>query len=457
MKIERHRGNQERLILTSMIVDDQALAKIATQWKGDLFQSKWANLIGSWCADYHRKYGKAPGRHIQDIVNEWASKDAPKETVQLIDRFLSGLSDEYEQNGNSAYSLDQAGDYFNSVRARRLVEQVEECVETGQSTKALELIQGFRRLELGQNAWVDPFSPEVFSSVFDDPVESIIKLPGSLKTFFGRSLCRDAFISFLGSEKRGKSFFLMEMVYRALCSRCRTAYFEVGDMSQRQVLDRLACRISRRPLRTEEVKIPISISRDPDQSMADVLHDCRELKGLTKAEGFKAVKRFLKTKVRGHGFLRMSCYSSGTISAEQIRHRIQDWAMEGWRADCVVIDYSDLLEGPSGFEGRDQINETWKQLRRLSQDMHCLVITATQADARSYDAAGLSMRNFSEDKRKLSHVTGMVGLSQTGEERVQGITRLNWIVRREADSFASRYLHVAGCLPLASPVIKSTF
>lgn len=455
MKVERHRGNQERLILIALITDDQVLAQIATKWKGDLFQSKWANIIGNWCVKYHRKYAKAPGKHIEDIASEWSSKGAPKETVQLVDRFLSGLSDEYERNGNSSYSLDQAGDYFNSVQVRRLTETIEDDLESGQSAKALERLQTFRRIELGGDSWVDPFDEAVFSTIFDDPVESIVKFPGAVGQFFGSSLCRDSFVSFLAPEKRGKSWMLLEMVYRSLCSRCRTAWFEVGDMSQKQVLNRLAMRIARRPMHDKDCYVPVAIEKLPDSSMAEATRDYRSFKGLTKAEGIRAVKRFLKTKVRGNDYLRLSCYSSGSVSAEQVRHRIQDWAMSGWVADVVIIDYADLLEGPAGYEGRDQINETWKQLRRLSQDLHCLVVTATQADAKGYDSTTLDMRNFSEDKRKLSHVTGMVGICQTGEERLQGITRLNWIARREEQP--GRHVHLAGCLDLASPLIKSTF
>ena len=56
----------------------------------------------------------------------------------------------------------------------------------------------------------------------------------------------------------------------------------------------------------------------------------------------------------------------------------------------------------------NQINTTWKQLRALSQDRHCLVVTATQANAGSYTReAPMDRRSFSEDKRKLAHATGI--------------------------------------------------
>ena len=57
-------------------------------------------------------------------------------------------------------------------------------------------------------------------------------------------------------------------------------------------------------------------------------------------------------------------------------------------------------------------NEIWKNLRALSQSRNCLVLTATQADAKSYEKNVLTMSNYSEDKRKFAHVTAMYGLNQ---------------------------------------------
>ena len=119
--------------------------------------------------------------------------------------------------------------------------------------------------------------------------------------------------------------------------------------------------------------------------------------------------------------------------------------------DVIIIDYADIL-APEPNTGqlniRDQINSTWKALRRLSQEKHCLVIAPTQADAASYNQTLLDLRNFSEDKRKLSHVTGMLGLNQTKEEKGRGIMRLNWIVLREDNFQTDRCLYVGQCLTL---------
>jgi hypothetical protein len=85
------------------------------------------------------------------------------------------------------------------------------------------------------------------------------------------------------------------------------------------------------------------------------------------------------------------------------------------------------------------------------------VVTATQTAARGYDAITQSQKHFSEDKRKLAHVTGMVGLNQTVKEKEKGIMRLNWIELREGWYSERQCCYVATCFELANMAVKSCF
>jgi len=183
-------------------------------------------------------------------------------------------------------------------------------------------------------------------------------------------------------------------------------------------------------------------------------------KPISKAEWMAAQEKVLQLTSHSSSLLRLSCTSNSSTKVEDIRNSLDEAIKEGWVPDVVVIDYADILAPEAGVRGEDfrqQTNDTWKALRRLSQDYHCLVVTATQSDAASYDARIIRKKNFSEDKRKLAHVTGMAGLNQTEEEKRKGLYRLNWVVLREAMSFESKCVVVAGCLALSRPVIRSAW
>ena len=99
----------------------------------------------------------------------------------------------------------------------------------------------------------------------------------------------------------------------------------------------------------------------------------------------------------------------------------------------------------------------WKNLRALSQERHVLLITATQADKDSYKKGRLSLSNFSEDKRKLAHVTAQYGLNQDpqGREKKLGIMRINEIVVREGEFSSDNEVYVLQDLATGRPFLES--
>ena len=149
-------------------------------------------------------------------------------------------------------------------------------------------------------------------------------------------------------------------------------------------------------------------------------------------------------------FLRVSVHPNSSINLAGVSSVLDRWELQhDFIPDIIIIDYADILapEDPKK-QTRDQVNDTWKALRRLSQERHCLVLAPTQANAASYGAETQDMGNFSEDKRKLAHVTGMLGLNQTPEEKGMGVMRLNWIALRESSFNVKRCLWVGQSLTL---------
>lgn len=218
------------------------------------------------------------------------------------------------------------------------------------------------------------------------------------------------------------------------------------------------CRISRIPLQPGAVPYPRSIQREKGCRVASVEMEDKEFEtALSWRKAWKACQKFLERKVKtSQSMWKLSCHPNSTLTVNGIRSILSGWEREGWTPDVVVVDYADILgsDHPK-LDYRHQINETWKALRALSQSLHCLLITASQTDADAYRRNTITRSNFSEDKRKLAHVTGMIGLNQTPEEGEQGIIRLNWIVRRESSFRETQCVHVAGALGLANPAVAS--
>ena len=465
MRISKRDSTDERRVLTGMIVDQIVLANIADKWDGKMFNNRWSNLIGKWCVDFYRRYDKAPGPAIEGLFESWSQGAHDDDTVQLVEKFLTRLSGDYDElakESNSDYLVDRAAEHFNRVRLDRLKEALSGDIDANDVTSAILKVQQFDRLEMGQGSAVDVLQDQqAIRDAFERRSEVLIQYPGALANFFGTSLERDGLIAFMGPEKRGKTFWLMDLAWRAVLQRRRTAFFAVGDMSQDQMLRRFAIRACRRPLDAKKIKYPKQLVKDPDQDIAEPLLELKQYtKQLTWQKAWHTFQETATRRIKSKDpYLRMSVHPNSSINVAGIKSIVAGWERRGWTPDVIVIDYADILAPPagSGDETRNQTNATWKQLRALSQSLHCLVVTATQSDAQSYNADTVRRTHFSEDKRKLAHVTGLIGLNATEPETELGLMRLNWIVLRESKFTESQCVHVAGCLDIANPALLSTF
>jgi len=463
MKVHSRKSNDERNILIAMIVDDIVLGRIHSKWSGNMFKAKWSNLIAKWSLNYYKEYQKAPQQQIEHLFAAWASKSKSKETVALVEKFLSTLSDEYEdlkESINSQFIIDTAGKYFNQVQIERLVDELQGDLDFKEIQQADDRIVSYHQIEMGVGEGIDILhDKEAIKEAFADERKSIVQYPGALGKFFGRSLERDGFIAFMGPEKRGKSFWLMDIAYRAMCQRKRVAFFEAGDNSKNQIMRRLMIRVSQHPMRPGKIELPTDIYMDDKEGVQVNVKTKKFKKGLDWRIARKACKMLMRKKIKSkHSYFKLSSHFNSTLSVRGMEAILQNWERENWTPDVVVVDYADILDmDHAGLEGRERINETWKQLRSLSQKYHCLLVAATQADAASYDSNIMRKKHFSEDKRKLSHVTGVVGINQSKEEKEMGVMRLNWVVLREDAFSESKCCHVAGCLAIGNPAMKSFF
>ncbi len=453
MKVTRHHGTVMRRVLAGMIQDSTVCGRIASQWSGNgLFDVPWANLVAGWAIRHLRKYNTAIGSDLRPTFDTWATgTKAPEETIKAIESFLTHLSREEGTNDYSSdYLLDCAGDHFNSIRLKRVMEEAEEELERGRCSQAQDILHQSGKVELGVGALVKPADDlEVWIRAFDEENERpLFGYPGRLNYFLGRWMQRDSFIAFMGPDKSGKSMWLLDAVYRGIRARKRVVFFECGDMSEVQVIRRLGQRIMKRPRRKSTVEIPIKFEGDEVEYRSRVCS-----KNLSPRACYKALRKW----TGGRDTFRMACYPNSTVSVTDLLSTLRSWEVDGWVPDIVVADYADILAPPPGSDdGLDQIDMTWKLLRRLSQEYHCLVLTATQSSAAAYNTKTLlGKKHFSGRKTKLAHVTGMVGLNVSTIDKQRGVTRLNWVVRREGAYDDAKALSVAGCLAIACPAMKS--
>lgn len=462
MNITRRKKTDERKVLVSMIMDDTVCARIAPQWKSPMFQSEWSNIVGELCADYFKKFEKAPKEDIAPIFEKW-SEDKDKDTVAIVERFLSTLSDEYEQTAgqkNSKYLIHRASTYFARVKAEKLIKRISIDLEEGQVEQAVTRIKEFRELDLNHEKASESYNdPKEIDEAFDAKKEPLLKLPGDLGIFFGNTLQRGAFIILQGPEKIGKTTWLTYLAHQCVRQRLRVAFFSCGDEDKAEINRRLATLISKHPLYPGEVVVPRAIKRVGKEIKMRIRRRTFNA-GLSPKKANECIEKFRQTELRSSRiFFRLMTYGGGTLSIPMLEGVIKNWEQDEWLPDVIVLDYMDILmeSGHAKNDRRDRINQTWLEFRSLLARYNILGISATQTNRASSGASYITREHTSEDKRKMAHPTGVIGLVQTDPEKARGIVKLNWVVGRGFNYAPHRQCICAGSMAIGNPAIRSLF
>jgi hypothetical protein len=454
MKVVRHDGSDERHAVCALVHSPTVLAAVSAAWDRESFASKYANILASWCVDHYTKYKDAPGiGGITARFDTW--KDIADATlVGTMADWLATLPATSDMSDD--YAVDMIRGIVQRNSLKRLGNALVNLAENGKIEDALNIQNQWKRPKIGQEeSGVFPLEdPSVIARAFQHTTkEPLIKYTGALGEFFGDVLSSDSFVSLLAPEKTGKTTVLMDFVWRSVEQGRRTAFFSCGDMSQDQVIVRLLPRLCKRPLKGGRFMIPTELTYENKEPKI-----VREPKSAPPITLEDATKAFAATAGADPKRFRLLTHPAGTITAKDISNQVSRWADEGWVPEVIVIDYADILGAPPGFkEKREQIDETWRELRALSTRMRCLVLTASQSDTEGYSAWLLTKKNFSDSKTKVAHVTAMIGLNMTESERRQNICRYNYVALREAEFMQDKpaYVAVAGCTKVGRPSLIS--
>ena len=503
----------ERRICTGLIVSTDYLRKVFPIINLRYFQSPTAKLLAQWCVEFFEKYDRAPGRDIEGIYIQKVREGLKEEQAEWIEMVLEGLSQDYERadSFNADYLLDETKSYFRQRHLELFTKELKATIESGDVSKAEALAMGYRPSLAEKGSYLDVFSQNalvVVEDAFRERQKPLIKFPKALGEFWNHELHRGAFVAFMGREKIGKTFWLIEMAMRAIRSGCNVVFFQAGDMTEKQQIRRIAIYLagkSDREAYCQEMWVPEvdcvknlldqcnKPEREPNEQVfervADINYEtliqaveshpnhvpcrnCSELVGtvwlkkrpatkpLTWVEGYKAMRRFGRKYKRK---FRLCTYANETLSVTEIKNLLWKWEKEeGFVADVIVIDYADILAPCPDFrhlDFRNQQNRIWQRLRNLSEEKHVLVITATQAKATAYSKADglLDLSDYSEDKRKYAHVTAMYGLNQSADEKQIGIMRINELLVRDSDFNSNRPIKVLQRLQIGRPFLGSYF
>jgi len=494
----------DRQIIIGMIVSDRFLKAVAAIYRPDLLTAPFAVTVANWCLEHLKQYDKAPGSHIEDLFHSHQRAGMDDDQADLIESFLAGLSEEYERANkfNVDYLLDQTERLFRQRAIKNLAEDIEAHLSHGELEEAEGMLTEFRRLERPVPNGIDPLKDMgAYQKAFESREEPLFQLPGAYGDMLNPHFIRGGFVGFLGKAKAGKTWRLIDIAMWATKARCNVAVFQLGDLSQDDYMVRQGVYLSGKsndPRYCGELLVPVldcannqaatcregNGRAEPieagelyDMEHQDWLYEhtpcsaCIKrnrmaFKGalwwsvrppvqpLTWREAWKNTEKWAK-RHRAKG-LRLAVYPNSSINVRGIEQQLDLWEQtEGFVPDVLILDYPDIMEpDDKRKEKRHQEDERWRLLRRVSQERHLCLITATQSNRGGFDDRDLSASDTSEDKRKLDHVTAFFAINQTEEEHERGVVRIANLLMREGKKSRSQVV-VLQSLETGQPYLAS--
>lgn len=450
---EKINNQRERDIITLSIVSDVFLKSMLPLNPSELFRASVSRIVFDWCAKYFEEFGKAPNKDIQDlyVVHKAALEE---DDVDSIAVFLSSLSSSTPDVDNMDYQIKRSLDYLTLRRAERIKEQLEGALAKQSVDEIERIMAGFAVLRSNRADAVDAINSEdeIYAALTED-AETLFDFPGALGDVVG-PFTRGDFVAWQAFAKGRKSWFLQYTAQQAYEQGCRVLYVSL-EMPKSQILRRLWRGFFMQPKTTKEVSIPFFYKDEEDDEKWHIDYEKELRRGMNPTkESIREWRTEHKKYFRKGSFKIESIPANSMKIAEFLAYVDNLEYYEGFIPDVIVIDYADLFNS-SEKENRHKLDDIWKNLRKYSMLKNICIVTASQS-GRASAGGDSSTETIAEDIRKVAHVTKLLAINSTAEERGNGLMRIaNLASREDASSFDQAY--VTTCLDIGLPVLDSRF
>ncbi len=488
----------ERRILTGLIVSDQVLRRLAMAYRPRFLTVNYMQTVCKWCLEFQAAYDKAPGRHITDIYEAHRRNGLDPDTAEMIGRFLSSISDEYEGQGiNEEYTIDQGLLFFKERSLTLLKEDLEGHLAGGNLLGAEEAVARYSGPGQGISLGCEPLRDrEAVRDAFTGD-DALFTLPGALGQLLGPFVREDA-CGLVGNYKAGKSFLCNHIRDHALYRGLNVARFSF-EMNRRKENRRFVQGITGSLLRpangptwwpvwdcqlnqenncsrqARPMKIGLldakgdkpHFSRTPSNYQA-----CAACRGQDhwqmetwaepldrQAPGWRAAWKKLEAvskQLRGSRF-KFQYWPMRSAGVGEIRSTLEVWEhLEGFVPDVIIVDSPDIMKPPRGGDPRHVIVENRQLTVALAQQYHALLVMPFQAGSKQAIERKTKRRSdVGESVQILGDVDLMMVLDRSEDEERMLRARVSTSVQRD-DSRGSRVM-ILQCLDLGQAVVDSEF
>jgi len=435
MKLESVNVSKERELVSLLIMSTEFCNAVLPLLNSRLLRVNYSKYVADYVREYWDVYHTAPQSAIQSIFHAKRGYIEDEDITISVATFLESISESFVESKykDMDFYITNATTYLRELDLENLENKIHAKRITGKFDDAEKLIGEYKRLDLPKSQGVSlKNNLDIIAKAFDEDVSTpLFTLDGAL----GRisNFYRGDLSAMLSASKAGKSWWLNHVTMSALRAGCITLHINL-EMREEELYQRFWRGLQYRPLYTGDFNIPRFIADREPKEDEDTCATYRIINKVIHREAvdFKdmdSIRTELNMRYSGGDVIFMSLPSYVT-TVEDIEVIIKNlYLYQGIKIDVLNVDYADLL-GSREREYRHKINDIWMNLRRVAQEHRIHVTTVSQSNAEGLDGKEINLSAIAEDKRKITHVSMLLGMWATDEERQKGYVYMKNLVSR---------------------------
>lgn len=447
MKVENVDLGVERKLLILLITNKIAAQKLLPILDKNGVKTNYARIILPWIQTYWETYADVPQGNIQEIFEQKKPSIRDEEVTTSISKLLESVAEECAESNyeNIDFHIKDCEKYIRDNNLAVLQEKVTAARAAGDVAKAESLIANFTQKAIPESQGVSLMNDlSTFESSFSDEVlEPLFTMSGDIGKIYG-NICRGELSATLSTSKAGKSWECQFFAESAMAAGQKVLVVNL-EMRDVELQQRYWRGLVNAPFVTGPVSVPffrpdkeLTESEDDANVSYRIDHKIVNKQGVSFTNTASLMNTMrMRYKTGDIRLISMPAYATGWPQIESVLDNLRYF--DGFEPSVLIVDYLDLMASKE-TEFRHRLNDIWSFARKVSLERNIHIHTVSQSNSKdgSNEGKEITLDSISEDQRKKSHVSLLVGMWASDVERQNDYIKMKRLVgRSKAETWES--------------------
>lgn len=389
----------DKLILKNLLNNSEYVKKVLYHLKPEYFENYSERIIFKIFRNYINKYSieKLPTATVLKLILSKSSKLTEEQFSQAVEK-IDEIDNFENEEIDLKWLIDETEDFCKSKAMENAILKSVDLLQNDekQLSKIQEMVSEALKVSFDNDLGINYFDEKHIIKRFKNYNLEVQKIPCHLSEMniaFNGGFEKKSLSVFLGGTHSGKT-----QSMRSICKdmveqnyNCVYITFEMSDEKITQGVD------------ANFLNVPINDISDYDENK---------------------FKNGLISIAEKSGKLWLKEYPTRGASTNVIKNYIDDlYIKEKFIPDIIFIDYINIMNSDlySGNQEHLRVKSISEELRGLSVDLNCAVITATQTNRGGDNASDLSLKEIADSFGLTGTADTIIGIISTPELRKQKI------------------------------------